>query len=929
MEVNVAPISKDSLEWQCSLLKIGGLTVLLNCGWNVGLDPELLNPLLPHLSELDLIVLTHADIKHLGALPYLLGKHPITCPVICTEPVCRLGELSCVAYLEDRDKYQASPEEFSVDDVVRTFMSRITTLSYRETYNLQVRGRTLAACALPAGHHLGSACWTFHCGSYSVLYAVDFDLRCNRFLDGLELQRLLPTSRGAAQPWDLVITSPLPTLGGLLPQQGVQQAPQEASVPTKALTEARTIKEQLLLEGTIATLRRGGSVLIPSDVAGSVPEILLLLDAAWEQDRQLSSNYPLVWLSSMGDMVLDHLKTRLEWMSKEVLARFEERIASNPFMLRNVRIFQSLEELCSAHPLSRPKVIISSSPDLESGDARELFMRLCGEPMNLLWFLGLPPAGTLARQLVNDFVLQHATRKEYRLQQYMKQALPEEQLRAFYETKIQELSESGAKLPAELAMLKAEFEEMGRIKAEEGLAPEAATPFDDVAGAAAAVPGAGAAPASAVGAAPGVAAADPADASGAARAASLGLGLGRARQALRKGQAAAFWSPLGWSSSRTLAHSEVRNEGDEYGHLLNVVEMRTWKAQDQGSDKYGLAGEGGENLEGGNQQGKEAQGIALKQEMDDDPLGASGDWRESLRIHFPEPMKSEVRERIVRVGCRIRYLPENTMEPKDLYLLLRTIAPKHVVLLPTADEFTTGHLIAKQFRYAKLEKVPPPEVHLLDDKEPNLQLTLRAPKRRLQFSQELWPRLSFLRAQDGTRVARLRASLPPEAGVEQPRGAPLELGVCAAASATDAAASASGAEAATPSAELRLPRHGALFLAQCEEPLSLSSLQEHLRRAEWSRDDVQVEFRAPRPHSGRPWSARVLSTSGGALLGWAAPAPQTQGAESSAADAQPVASVAVAGRAASIGPQVLRLEGLPGEDFFTARRALYKRCTLV
>jgi len=73
----------------------------------------------------------------------------------------------------------------------------------------------------------------------------------------------------------------------------------------------------------------------------------------------------------------------------------------------------------------------------------------------------------------------------------------------------------------------------------------------------------------------------------------------------------------------------------------------------------------------------------------------------------------------------------------------------------------------------------------------------------------------------------------------------------------------------------------------------------------------------------------VLSTSGGALLGWAAPAPQTQGAESSAADAQPVASVAVAGRAASIGPQVLRLEGLPGEDFFTARRALYKRCTLV
>eukprot|EP00439_Symbiodinium_sp_Y106_P008885 s4790_g1.t1 len=61
----------DSLEWQCSILQLGGLTVLLNCGWSESFDPKLLSPLIPHLHELDLIVLTHADFKHLGALPYL------------------------------------------------------------------------------------------------------------------------------------------------------------------------------------------------------------------------------------------------------------------------------------------------------------------------------------------------------------------------------------------------------------------------------------------------------------------------------------------------------------------------------------------------------------------------------------------------------------------------------------------------------------------------------------------------------------------------------------------------------------------------------------------------------------------------------------------------------------------------------------------
>ncbi|CAE8722619.1 unnamed protein product, partial [Polarella glacialis] len=142
-------------------------------------------------------------------------------------------------------------------------------------------------------------------------------MRRGRYLDGLELQRLLPTCRGAAQRWDVVITSPLATMGPQLPQQGALQAPQDIYAASKAVNVARTAREQVFLEETIAALRRGGTVLIPADTVGWVPELLLLFEAAWGRDRQLATNYPLVWLSSMGDMVLDQVKTRLEYMGSE------------------------------------------------------------------------------------------------------------------------------------------------------------------------------------------------------------------------------------------------------------------------------------------------------------------------------------------------------------------------------------------------------------------------------------------------------------------------------------------------------------------------------------------------------------------------------------------------------------------------------------
>mmetsp|Transcript_1411 Transcript_1411/g.2857 ORF Transcript_1411/g.2857 Transcript_1411/m.2857 type:complete len:872 (+) Transcript_1411:98-2713(+) len=871
MDFVLLPISKDALEWQCSILKLGGLTVLLNCGWTESFDVKLLAPLIPHLTELDLIVLTHADMKHLGALPYILSKYSVTCPIVCTEPVSRLGELSCVSCLEDREKYREASDAYEVDEVLRIFMSRITPLKYRETFRIQAAGRVLAACPYPAGSNLGSAYWTFHCGSMSAIYIVDCNMRQGRYLDGLELERILPACRGAAQRWDVVITAPLATPGLTLPEKGAEQGPKDVYAASKAMTCARTVKEQLFLEETIAALRQGGTVLIPADVAGWIPEVLLLFEAAWSQDRQLATSYPLVWLSSMGDMVLDQVKTRLEYMGNEVLNTFESRTNQHPFALKHVRIFQSLEELCAAHPLSRPKVIFSTSPHLEGGDSRELFFRLCSEPRNLLWLLGISSSGTLARQLLDDFVIGQCLRKDYRLQQHIKEALPDEELRAFYETKMQE-TEMEPPPPPDLGLsMKAEDilsvakEEPGKVKEEDEAKIDTKkldTKLDskkDIKVETTTAPG---------------------EARGKSK-----------REPQRSLVSSALWSPLGWPSSRTLAHNEVRTESDEYGHLLTPAELRGWRAQDQEGNKYSNPS-GADDAE---TEGRIKEETKLEEEMDLE-VGTS-EWRESLRLHFREPMRTELREKMVKVSCKVRHLPDNSLSVKDLSNLLQLACPRHVALLPARSGAATTEILRSYFASSSSaeDSYVPPEVHALTDVA--LQLPLRGLKRKIQFSNELWPQLTFQKTADDIRIARVRASPT----TSDPRL--LELGLL-----EDDRQALEGVPSAS---QGRLPRGGCLFVGLGAKPIRLSGIKESLLAAEWQDGmEPEIEFRAPPAQSKRSWSARVLTAgTNKAALGWVRKGRQKD--------------------STSASPPLLRLEGVPCEEFFVARAALYKRSAII
>lgn len=65
-------------------------------------------------------------------------------------------------------------------------------------------------------------------------------------------------------------------------------------------------------------------------------------------------------------------------MSEKLMRSFEG-LRSNPCQFKHLRLCHSLMEL---NKVPSPKVVLASTPDMESGFSRELFLQWCANPSN-------------------------------------------------------------------------------------------------------------------------------------------------------------------------------------------------------------------------------------------------------------------------------------------------------------------------------------------------------------------------------------------------------------------------------------------------------------------------------------------------------------------------------------------------------------------
>jgi cleavage and polyadenylation specificity factor subunit 2 len=416
-----------------SLLELdNGIKILIDVGWDSSFDVKMLSELERHTPTIDLILLTHPTLEHMGAYAHACKHIPNfnAIPVYSTFPVSNLGRLLL------QDIYLSTPKAFTrLNDSTTTttfgtappegalklpptsaeidsYCGKIVTLKYSQPTPLhsavaRVAGKlgSVTITAYSAGHSLGGTIWKIQQAQESIVYAVDWNLSRENCLRGAAF---LGGEGGRVQE-------------ALLKPTALVCSSKNATITNMA--GGRKKRDEVLLETIRKTaVEKGGTVLIPTDSVGRVLELAYLLEHAWRKDPKFSGKGNQgkgIGLYLAGRKVRrlgQVIGSMLEWMDEAVVREFESiaekssqsnnrnRRGGNkdqdqkdgqsettgnkagPFDFLYLNLIPTPGQLIKALNSNdgRGKVIIASDSSLEWGLSRDALLRLANDDKNVV-----------------------------------------------------------------------------------------------------------------------------------------------------------------------------------------------------------------------------------------------------------------------------------------------------------------------------------------------------------------------------------------------------------------------------------------------------------------------------------------------------------------------------------------------------------------
>jgi cleavage and polyadenylation specificity factor subunit 2 len=319
---------------------------------------------------IDVILLTHATIAHLGAYSYLCKTAPEfnDIPVYATLPVINLGRMVTIeAYRSVGLLGPFQDVKLTMSDIEASF-DKIEPLKYSQPLQLTGKLKSVTLTAYKAGHTLGGTIWRLQYEQESVLYAVDWNHTRDSHLDGALLE---PNG----QVIDVLVKPSFMVCGSKMSQ----------SVGLKK-------RNELLLSTIDNVLARGGTVLLPTSAA-RVLELVYLLDSHWHTNRK---NFPLLYASYTGKRTLQYASSMLEWMSQNIMKDWEVKNES-PFDTRHLQVVSDIATFDRTY--KGPKVILADDASMDIGFAKALFAKFGQIPTTTIILTEVTGPGTVANEL--------------------------------------------------------------------------------------------------------------------------------------------------------------------------------------------------------------------------------------------------------------------------------------------------------------------------------------------------------------------------------------------------------------------------------------------------------------------------------------------------------------------------------------------------
>ena len=370
----------------CHLLKTEKHNLLMDCGqFQGGKAQEILNyePFPFEPAEVEAMILSHAHIDHCGRIP-LLVKRGFRGKIYCTDATADLLEVMLLdsVHIHEMDAEWQSKRNMRAGkpavEPLYTTADAQESLKYVAPilYDQQIQiNEDMKIVFNDAGHILGSAIteiWVREGEKESkVVFSGDL---------GVENRAILrdPTIIKKA---DCVIMET--TYGNRVHGKtsiGISQ----------------------LIEIVLKTIKRGGTVVIPSFAVGRTQELIFEFNRFYEKS---SPDYKKE-LDGVEVIVDSPMATNATEVFRKNAQVFDEETkeyimrGDNPLDFKNLRFTRSTEESQALNMDKRPKVIISASGMCEAGRIRHHLKHNLWDARNSIVFVGYQAQGTLGRSIL-------------------------------------------------------------------------------------------------------------------------------------------------------------------------------------------------------------------------------------------------------------------------------------------------------------------------------------------------------------------------------------------------------------------------------------------------------------------------------------------------------------------------------------------------
>ncbi len=362
------------------LLQLGDFRLLVDCGLHPKKTGRAASPDLARLRglRLDLIILTHCHLDHLGSLPVVMREHPDT-PVVMTQPSRMLAERmlhnSANVMLRQRDEESIPDYPLFTHEEIERIAPRFTALPFGQAKKIRGAKDEIELTFHPAGHVAGAAGVELRHKHRAIFITGDV------LFDN---QRILPGAKFPAGHFDTLITET--TRGNT----------------ERAIKHSRADEMARLVASINATIGRGGSFLLPVFALGRMQEILTIVADARKFNRLAECP---IFASGLGMDLADYF---------DEITRKTRHLQFSKSVIKDLRIKPLPRQLKPGEDQKQNALyIISSGMMVERTPSYTLASGLVGHARNTVGFVGYCDPDTPGGQLLaakpgDDFLFKTA-----------------------------------------------------------------------------------------------------------------------------------------------------------------------------------------------------------------------------------------------------------------------------------------------------------------------------------------------------------------------------------------------------------------------------------------------------------------------------------------------------------------------------------------